>query len=204
MGESFFHGLDLIDSLESENLKLNQFLTNAKTSSNYYKGMLDGAEKKIKELNESHKAKLKNLQDELEKVRGDVKSASEAHNKELAKLKAEKESIQQGKDVELSNAFSLGFKAYLENFLAADPDYDWAPHFPPSTPAYMVNFKADNANAIEKAREGLKAKIASELEAKARGDANREQGTEAESEQGTEVERDNETTVASPSQTVGP
>lgn len=47
---------------------------------------------------------------------------------------------------------TLRFAAYLQNFLAANSVYDWAPHFRPSTPAYMVKFKEDNAAAIAKAK----------------------------------------------------
>lgn len=112
MGESFLHGLDLVNSLEGKNLKLQQALTSAKTFSDYYKGMLDGAEKKIEEVSEAHKAELKRLQDELEKANG-----IETHAQELAHLRTEKESLQQGKDVELSNAFSLGFKLTLKTSL---------------------------------------------------------------------------------------
>lgn len=155
--------------------------------------MLDGAEKKIKDLKDGHKNDLKALQDKLDKVKNDAKAASEAHEKELSRLKTNKDNIQHGKDSEWSNAFSLGFKAYLENFLAADSDYDWAPHFPPSTFAYMIQFKVDNVASIEKAKVSLQARIAKELEAKAKGD-DKQHGQEGENE---------ETHVASPSQTVG-
>lgn len=37
--------------------------------------------------------------------------------------------------------------------------------FPPSTPAFMVKFKAENASAIQKARLDLDRKIKSELDA---------------------------------------
>lgn len=43
LGETFFHGLDLINSIEDENFKIQQSLNNAKSSSDYYKGMLNGA-----------------------------------------------------------------------------------------------------------------------------------------------------------------
>lgn len=56
-----FHGLDLISSIEDKNSKLQQYLNNAKSSSNYYKCMLDGVEKKIEELNDCHKGEIKNL-----------------------------------------------------------------------------------------------------------------------------------------------
>lgn len=129
LGEAFFHGLDIINSLESENLKLQLSLTSSKTFTDYYKGILDGAEKKIEELNDANKSELKRLQDELEKAKTDPKTMSDAQAKELANQKMEKETLKQGKDKELSDVFSLGFAAYLQNFLAADPQYDWAPHF---------------------------------------------------------------------------
>lgn len=110
--------------MESENLKLQQALTNSKSSSDYYKGLLDGAEKKIEDLKDSHKTELKGLQDEVDRVKSEMASASEAHKKEIEQLKSEKANIQEGKDKELSDAFSLGFAAYLQNFLAADPEYD--------------------------------------------------------------------------------
>lgn len=44
LGEAFFHGQDSVNSLESENLKLQQSLTNSKASSDNYKGMINGAE----------------------------------------------------------------------------------------------------------------------------------------------------------------
>lgn len=92
-GESFFHGLDLVNSLEGKNLKHRESFTNAKTSSNYYKGLLDGAEKKIEDLNDGHKSKLKSLQDELDRVKGEVRTVVEGHKKEFEKLKSEKENI---------------------------------------------------------------------------------------------------------------
>lgn len=156
--------------------------------------MLDGAEKKIEELGESHKAELKILNDDFFKIRGDAKTASEAHAKEIADLKAEKASIQQGKDKELS-AFSLGFAAYLQNFLVVVPEYNWAPHFLPSTPAYMIKFKKDNAAAIAEANKRLKARIASE---KAFMPNKRE-------ERGEDTQGNGEETVhASPSNTILP
>lgn len=135
LGEAFFHGQDSVNSLESENLKLQQSLTNSKASSDNYKGMINGAEQKIEELNDSHRSRLKNLPDELEKVKTDAKAASDAQAKELEDLKMEKRTLKQGKDKELNDAFSLGFAAYLQNFLSTAFEYDWAPHFPPSTPA---------------------------------------------------------------------
>lgn len=130
--------------------------------------MFDRAEKKIEDLGETHKAELKILNDDLVKIRGDAKTASEAHVKEIADLKAEKASLQQGKDKELSDAFSLGFAAYLQNFLDAIPEYNWAPHFPPSTPSYMIKFKKDNAAAIAKANKRLEARIAVQSKARKR------------------------------------
>lgn len=162
LGEAFFHGLDIVNSLESENLKLQQSLTNSKASSDYFKGILSGAKRKIEEINDSYKSELKNLQDELEKVKTDAKATSDAQAKELAHLKMDNETLKQGKDRELSDAFSLGFGAYLQNFLSVNPEYDWARHFLPSTPAYIVKFKEDNAAVISKAKEKLEAKIASE------------------------------------------
>lgn len=76
--------------------------------------MLNGAEKKIEELNDCHKGEIKNLYDELEKTRANAKAAGYTHTKELTKLKMEKKTLQQGKDIELSDAFSLSFAAYLK------------------------------------------------------------------------------------------
>ena len=178
LGESFFHGLDLLNSMESENLKLQHSLNNSKTSSDYYKRLLNGAEKKIEELRENHKAELKLIQDDLDKVKSDAKTAIEAQAKEISNLKDEKASLQEGNDKALSDAFSLGFTAYLQNFLAADPEYDWTSHFPPSTSAYMVRFKEDNVAAIMVAKEKLEAKFASEKAAKARKEEDRGEDTE--------------------------
>lgn len=46
--ESFFHGLDMFNSMESENLKLQQSLTTSKTSSDYYKGCSIEPRRKLK------------------------------------------------------------------------------------------------------------------------------------------------------------
>lgn len=86
LGETFFHGLNLLNSLESENSRLQQSLNNAKSSSEYYKSMLDDAEKKLKDLKEDHKSKLKKIQDELDKSKADDKLAGKAHAKELERL----------------------------------------------------------------------------------------------------------------------
>lgn len=67
--------------------------------------------------------------------------------------------------MELSQAYSTGFAAYLQNFLAADPEYDWSQHFAPSTPAFMIDFKAKHVAAIAKAKNDLERKIAGEQEA---------------------------------------
>lgn len=102
-------------------------------------------------------------------------------------MKAEIEKLQGEKDKELSDAYSDGFAAYLKNFLVADPDYDWALCFTPSTPDFMINFKVKYAAEISKAKAGLEAKIAKELEML----KNKE---EAGSEE-THVEGDNETVL---------
>lgn len=155
LGEASFHGLDLVSSLEAENTKLQKSLTSTKTSSNYYKGILDGVEKKVVDIKNDYKAELKRTQDELEKVKVESKTASEAQAAELEKLKAGNEILQGDKDKELSKAYSAGFVAYLQNFLAVDLDYDWTSHFVPSISGYMIKFKADNAAAIAEAKEGL-------------------------------------------------
>lgn len=67
LGEAFFHGLDLVGSLEAENSKLQKSLTSTKTSSNYYKRLLDGAEKKIEDMKNNHNTKLKKIKDAAEK-----------------------------------------------------------------------------------------------------------------------------------------
>lgn len=116
----------------------------------------------------------------------------EAQEREIARLKSENDRIQGEKDVELSQAFSAGFAAYLENFLAGDPEYDWSVHFAPSTTGYMIDFKAKNAAAIAKARAGLESKIAKERETL----ANKQEvgGSEARRE-------NNEADVTSPTET---
>lgn len=95
--------------MESENLKLQQSLTNAKSSLDYYKGLLDGAERKIEEINDGHKSELKNLQDELQKVKANAKTEGESHQNELTKQKNERETLQQGKEKELSDDYYLAF-----------------------------------------------------------------------------------------------
>lgn len=126
--------------MEGENSKLQQPLNTTKNSSDYYRGLLDGAEKIVENERMSHKNALKAIQDELKKAKTDAKVAGEAHEKEIKRLKTENEKINGGKDLELSQAFSAGFAAYLQKFLTADPKYDWSQHFAPSTPSYMIFF----------------------------------------------------------------
>lgn len=123
LGEAFFHGLDLVGSLETESLKLQKSLTSAKASADYYKGLLDGAEKKIKDIQTDHKKELQAIQDELNKARNEAQSAGEAKDREIEKMRVKNEKLQADKDMELSQAYSAGFAAYIHNFLAADPDY---------------------------------------------------------------------------------
>lgn len=85
LGDTFFHGLDLPNSLESENSRLQQSLNNAKNSSDYYKGLLD----EVNNERPLHKSALKVVQDDLEKVTSDASTADEAPKKEIEKLKAE-------------------------------------------------------------------------------------------------------------------
>lgn len=93
----------------------------------------------------------------------------------------------------MSQAFSTGFAAYLENFLARDSNYDLSFHFAPSTPGFLVDFKAKHVAAIAKAKEGLEMKIAKELEA-----LKQKKETRGEEAQG---DKDFETTMASPTET---
>lgn len=194
LGEAFFDGLYLVGSLEAENAKLQKSMTSAKTSSDYYKGLLDGAEKKIEDIQNDHKAELKGIQDEPEKLKAEAKTINEVMTTELESLKAENEVLQGDKVKELSEAYSAGFTAYLQNFLADDPDYNWATHFAPSTHGYMIKFKVDNAAAIEKVNEGLKAMIENELAAS----ANKQEGREEEPQR----DKDEDVVVVSPSNTV--
>lgn len=113
LGQAFFHGLDLVGSLEAENTKLQKSPTSAKTSSDYYKGLLDEAEKKMEDIQNDHKKELKGLQDELEKVRAEAKTTNEALTAELERLNTENEVLQGDKDKELSEAYSAGFSTYL-------------------------------------------------------------------------------------------
>lgn len=107
--------------------------------------MLDGAEKNLEDERALHKSALKAVQDDLEKAKSDAATADEARKKEIEDLKTEDEKLQSDKNIELSQAFSASFAAYLENFLSADPDYNWSLHFAPSTPGFMVDFKAKHS-----------------------------------------------------------
>lgn len=55
LGETFFHGLDLLNSLEGENSRLQASLTNATNSHDYYKGLVEGAEKTVEDERLVHK-----------------------------------------------------------------------------------------------------------------------------------------------------
>lgn len=122
-----------------------------------------------------------------------MKFASEAHQKELDKLKSENQALQADNDKELSDAFSLGFAAYLEKFLAADSDYDWAARFPPSAPGFMADFKMKHVVAISKERADLEKRITTELEAI--GNKKEAEGEE------TQGDKNVETAIASPTET---
>lgn len=89
----FFHGLDLLNSLESENSKLQSSLTNAISSRDYYKGLVDGTEKTIEDECLRHGTALKDAQDELTKVKGEAKATDEAQQKEIVMLKSEIERL---------------------------------------------------------------------------------------------------------------
>lgn len=96
--------------------------------------------------------------------------------------------------MDLSQAYSAGFATYLQNFLAADPDYDWVVvHFAPSTPSFKINFKANYAVEIAKARADLEVKIASELEV-----LKKKEGDEGVK---THWGKDDETIISSPTNT---
>lgn len=113
LSEAFFHGLNLVGFVEAENTKLQKTLTSTKTSSDYYKGLLDGAEKKIEDMQSDNKAELKTIQDELDRVKVEARIVSKAQDKEIERLKAENERLQGNKDLELSQAYFAGFAAYL-------------------------------------------------------------------------------------------
>lgn len=169
-------------------------MNSAKNSRDYYKGLLDEVEKKVEDEHLLHENALKSIQNNLDKSKAYAKALSEAHEKEIERLKAENERLQGDKDLELSHAYSAGFAAYLQNFLATNPDYDWAPHFAPSTPAYMIKFKADHVGAITKANEDLQARIQKELAALA--DKQEKAG------EGAEGDKDEDIAGISPSNTI--
>lgn len=139
-GKSFFHGLDLLNSLEAENSILRYSLNRATISRDYYKGLLDVAREKVEDEHLSHKSVLKAIQDDLEMARSDAATTEEARKKEIEELKSENKRLKSEKDLELIQAFFSDFAAYLQNFLAADPDYDWSLRFAPSTLGFMVDF----------------------------------------------------------------
>lgn len=151
---------------------------------------MDDAKKKVEDEHLLDKNALKAVQDDLTKVKADAKAVSEAQKKEIKRLKAKIEKLEGEKDKKLSNAYSTGFAAYLQNFLAGDPDSDWSCHFAPSNPDFMINFKVQYAAKIAKAKADLEAKIAKELELL----KNKEEVGGKE----THAEGDTETVVASP------
>lgn len=55
--------------------------------------------------------------------------------------------------------------AYVVNFIAADPEYDWAKTFGPASPAYLPNIKVAKTDEIEEAMIKLQAKIKSDTKA---------------------------------------
>lgn len=75
--------LDLLNSLEGENSILQYLLNNHIISRDYYKGLVDGAEKKAKDDFQSHKSTLKAMQDDLDKTKSEAKLAVEAQEKEI-------------------------------------------------------------------------------------------------------------------------
>lgn len=87
LGERFFHGLDQLNSLEGENSGLQSSVTSTTISRDYYKGLVDGAEKKVEDERQSHKSALKALQDDLTKVKVNAKATGEAQQMEIDRLK---------------------------------------------------------------------------------------------------------------------
>lgn len=167
LGESFFHGLNLVNTLEGENSKLEKSLKNSRDSVTYYKGQLTELQKKLAEDDLSHKADKKHLQNALDEAAEIAKKQGEANALAFQKLQDELADLEGNTLKAQSDTYNAGFFAYLTNFIAADPEYDLSKNFAPSTPGYMLKFKADNAQGIEEARLKLDAKIRGEMEKKA-------------------------------------
>lgn len=93
LGVTFFNALDLLNSMEGENFKLQSFLNSATYSSDYYKVMFDGVEKEVEDECHLQKTTLKAIQDEIDKVKSNAKSIVDTHEKETERLKAKNEKL---------------------------------------------------------------------------------------------------------------
>lgn len=78
LGETFFHGIDHLNFLEGENSKLQSSLNSATISCDYYKGLLDGAEKKIEDMKTYYELDLKKIKGDADKEKAEAKVSSEA------------------------------------------------------------------------------------------------------------------------------
>ncbi|KAK1404804.1 hypothetical protein POM88_004409 [Heracleum sosnowskyi] len=89
LGESFLHGMTYLNTLEGEHASLERSLKTTQDSSDYYKGQLNDAEKKIFDLGEAHKEEAKNFKKIIAELTDTAKSENEAHAKAMETLQAE-------------------------------------------------------------------------------------------------------------------
>lgn len=192
LGDAFYHGLRVLAQKNSIIKDQERSLKKLKGEASSHATKMAEAQKKLDGEIRARKDDVDKLQLTLDKANFDLDNLKRTHEDEIAKLRSENELLLASTRKGQSEAYNAGFLDYLRNFLAADPDYNWAQHFAPSTPGYMITFKADNAELIEAAKDDLRKKIASELKA-----------AEDEEARKNEVARNKNATEVSPTHTTG-
>ncbi|KAL8091703.1 hypothetical protein AgCh_034097 [Apium graveolens] len=102
------------------------FKVNGQRLKHYYGGTVNRDVKKLEEEERATKEDVSNLQMSYKKLSLEANEANKA-------LQGEKSMLQEK----------------ITDLETADPDYGWAPRFPPSNPGYVVQFKQDNAALID-------------------------------------------------------
>lgn len=163
LGDVFFHGLNIVTQKNATNFEYKSSLRNLRKEKNSFVTQLSEVQKKLEDEKKARKENVGKLQSFLDKLFIEAKKTNEALQGENSKLQSKITDLETGIKKRESDAYNFDFPAYLRNFLAADPEYDWAPHFPPTTPDYIVQFKQENATLIQEAKIALDARIKSEL-----------------------------------------
>ena len=163
LGDAFYHGLTLMNQKNSVIQDQRRVITRYKDDLITLKGQVTDYHTKYHDEVKARKEDTVNAQKALDRQHNEAKQAQDILEGENLKLQAKVTELEAAAKKREGEAYSMGFLDYLRNFLAADPEYDWAPHFAPSTPAFMSQFKEENSAQIIEARALLANQIQEEL-----------------------------------------